>query len=74
MIDPDKVIHIYPLDEEDDHIIFLTYPAIGDPYSECVCTPRLNTENGCLLVIHNSYDGREGVEIVNEILNSNKQQ
>jgi hypothetical protein len=71
MIDPSKVVHIYPQDEIDDHIIFLTYPPIGDAYSECVCCPTLESgPDGRLLVIHNSYDGREGVEWAKEILNS----
>lgn len=35
----------------------------------CHCGPRIEYENGDMIVIHNSYDGREGVEIVNEILN-----
>lgn len=73
MIDPNKVIHIYPKDEIDDHVIFLTYPEIGNPHSECVCEPRLEpAANGYALVVHNSYDGREGVEITNEILNNNQ--
>ncbi len=73
MIDPSKVIHIYPKDEEDDHVIFLTYPPIGEPYSECKCEPWFKeADNGHILVIHSSYDGREAVEQVNEILNNNK--
>lgn len=70
MIDPSKVIHIYPKDEEDDHIIFLTYPAIGEPYSECKCEPWFKPlENGHIAVIHASFNGREGVEWATEILN-----
>ena len=73
IIDPDKVFHIYPIDEECDHIIFLTYPPIGEPYSECKCHPRLEeAENEHIMVIHSSFDGREGLELANEILN-NKQ-
>jgi hypothetical protein len=73
MLTPDKVIHIYPKNEEDDHVIFLTYPVIGEPYSECKCEPWFKpAENGHTLVIHASFNGREGLEWANDILNSNK--
>jgi len=73
MLTPDKVIHIYPIDEENEHVIFLTYPVLGDPYSECKCEPWFKpAENGCTLVIHASFNGREGLEWANDILNSNK--
>jgi len=41
------------------------------PHSEsfdCHCKPRVETEGLNMIVIHNSFDGREGVEWVNEIL------
>lgn len=37
----------------------------------CHCEPRIEQEGGNMIIIHNSFDGREGVEQVNEILNSN---
>lgn len=48
---------------------------IGDlePHEEkttCKCEPNVIYENGEMIVIHNSFDGREGVEITNEILNN----
>lgn len=71
MIDPSKVIHIYPKDEEDDHIIFLTYHLAGNPYSECKCEPWFKpADNGHVLVIHSSFNGREALEWTQEILNS----
>jgi hypothetical protein len=41
------------------------------PHSEshlCECNPRIKFDAGTIIV-HNSYDGREGVEWVNELLN-----
>lgn len=35
---------------------------------ECKCEPKIEPCNGSIIVIHNSFDGREGIEIVNEIL------
>jgi len=69
MIYPDKVIHIYPIDEEDQHIIFLTYPPLGEPYSECKCEPWFKPlENGSVVIVHSSFNGREAVEWAEEIL------
>jgi len=42
-----------------------------EPHEEstiCKCEPKVLHENGDMIVVHNSFDGREGVEIVNEIL------
>jgi len=37
--------------------------------STCNCEPRIIEESGELIIIHNSYDGREAVEMANEIIN-----
>ena len=39
---------------------------------ECKCEPKIEPCNGSVIVIHNSFDGREGIEIVNEILRMSK--
>ena len=37
--------------------------------SACDCQPRVEwQENGDLILIHNAYDGREGLEMALEIL------
>lgn len=38
----------------------------------CKCEPKVIYENGEMIVVHNSFDGREGLEIVNEILSSHR--
>ena len=41
------------------------------PHSEshtCGCDPAVENEGENMVCVHNSYDGREGVEVVNEIL------
>ena len=35
----------------------------------CKCHPRVVFENGNMIIIHNSYDGREGLELYNELIN-----
>ena len=37
--------------------------------STCECSPRTYFENEELIIVHNSYDGREVVEMANEIIN-----
>lgn len=51
--------HITPLNDLKPHI----------EESTCECEPDIKFENGHMLVIHNSYDGREGLEEAKEVLN-----
>lgn len=34
----------------------------------CHCLPEIKCEDGNMIIVHNSFDGREGVEWTNEIL------
>ncbi len=34
----------------------------------CECNPEIIEESGALIIVHNSFDGREAVEEANEIL------
>lgn len=43
-----------------------------DESTTCHCEPRVEHINGNMVIIHNAFDGREGLEIVNEILNTKK--
>lgn len=54
--------HIHPYDEP-DHLHCL---------NDCSCEPKLDERNGIMIFLHNSFDGREGVELANEILNNAK--
>lgn len=36
--------------------------------STCRCQPQVIYENGEMIIIHNSFDGREGLELYNELL------
>lgn len=54
------IYHVYPLNDLKEHEI----------ESTCPCGPRSETQpGGDILIIHNSYDGREAVEAANDILN-----
>jgi hypothetical protein len=54
------MIHVYPLDDIEEHCIIGT---------DCKCNPIIES-NAEIIIVHNSFDGREGVEWANEILNS----
>ena len=39
----------------------------------CECEPKVEfQENGDMLIIHNSFDGREAIEMFNEIINKKR--
>lgn len=63
-----EAYHVFPINDLEEHYLECVYPAIGVPYCPCKCNPEWKEEDGAILVIHNSFDGREGVEWVNEIL------
>lgn len=78
MVDEENIFHVYPRGDTEDHILTVKQSVIGvDMYMvmiysmmcECKCNPRIERQkNGAVIVVHNSFDGREGVEWANEIL------
>lgn len=54
-----EIWHILPVNDSEQH----------EESSMCNCEPRVDTSNGYVLIIHNSFDGREAIEWANEILN-----
>lgn len=75
MILPSKVNHVYPVGDIDEHDLWSHFREKGLPYCACKCKPNHQElypdENGeptAMIIIHNSFDGREGVEWANEIL------
>lgn len=51
--------HVLPINDLKEH----------EELSTCDCQPKVEFVDGNMLVIHNSYDGREIIEQVNEIIN-----
>ena len=49
-------LHIIPINDIKEH----------DELSTCECCPSLEFENGEMIFVHNSYDGRELKEQTNE--------
>ncbi len=68
-----QAYHVYPNNDLENHDIKET-PLFTDKdtgkYCRCKCLPKETWENECLIIVHNSFDGREGVELANEILNN----
>lgn len=56
------MIHVLPIRDLEEH----------EETTTCKCQPKVIEENGELIVIHNSFDGREGVEWVNDFLNKDE--
>lgn len=70
MIDPNKVFHVYPKNDLQDHYLECVYPTIGHPYCPCECLPQFQEEEDSLLIVHNSFDGRENFEPDNKVRNN----
>lgn len=55
------IYHVFPTNDIKEH---------NTEDTTCDCEPISETQpGGDILIIHNSYDGREGLELANEILN-----
>lgn len=64
--------HVHPVEDISEHDLACTNP-IGNRnhHCPCRCHPEYKYLDNCnLLVIHNSFDGREGLEWANVILNN----
>lgn len=56
--------HVYPVNDLEEHLLKGT---------TCKCEPSVQIveESGEIIVVHNSFDGREAVEMANDILGNN---
>jgi len=52
-------VHVMPVDDSKEHICS----------PKCPCNPSVEVEGANLVYIHNSWDGREYFEEIDEILN-----
>jgi hypothetical protein len=59
------MLHVHPLNDSAQH-------DLSDTGNTCKCNPRVIIEfDSEIIVVHNSFDGREGVEWANELLKQN---
>lgn len=46
------MFNVFPINDSKEHTL----------NSTCICKPRIVYENGEMIIIHNSFDGRENIE------------
>lgn len=64
-----NVWHVVPVDDIVPHDEVTTYREGQLPVCLCICkSEHVEQENGAMIIIHNSFDGREGVEWAKEVL------
>lgn len=56
-----NMINIIPINDDKEHIEDTT----------CDCSPTISIESEEMIVIHNAYDNREGLEMAKDALNEN---
>lgn len=56
------MLHIIPLNDLKPH----------EESTTCDCEPSIIEQSGEMICIHNAYDGREGLELANQILTPNQ--
>jgi len=66
-----EVYHVYPVDDLEEHNLkgfsCACRPVIKSPQEE-ILTRRKAMSYRSVLVVHNSFDGREGLEMAHDVL------
>jgi hypothetical protein len=68
-MDVNNVWHVVPLNDTYDHYEAVFNDGV-DVFCDCDCEPSVSKEENGFIVVHHSFDGREGMEVVSEILNN----
>jgi hypothetical protein len=73
-----NIWHVYPQNDLQEHSLDskkVTHFHEVEGYKigttvecNCKCEPRIMYEDGGVIIVHNSFDGREGIEWTNDIL------
>lgn len=69
LLEKEGVAHCSPINDTEEHLI-QTEEILGAVICDCKCKPiiEISIDGESAVVIHSSFDGREGVEWANEIL------
>jgi hypothetical protein len=59
-----SIYHVIPHNDLKEHG--------SDSAEPCFCEPKIIFEDGHMIIVHNSLDGREAVEWANKILENDK--
>lgn len=74
----DNIWHVFPIDDSEEHLQKSEWVSNVDSqgnvnmslYCSCKCRSSVDyLENGGIIVVHDAFDGRLGIEWANEILN-----
>lgn len=68
-LDGENVYHCYPIGDEKPHLLECERTVFGRVVCKCDCGSETKNIDGAIIIFHSSFDGREGVEWANEILN-----
>jgi len=69
-MDLENVWHVLPNNDWKPHVDGCSIDfSNGQPLCACPCKPKVVAEFSGFIIIHNSFDGREGLEWAEEILN-----
>lgn len=68
MIDKNKVYHVYPTNDIKEHILECAFTEDDEIKCKCECEPDWKKEGDWAIIVHNSFDGREGLEWTKEHL------
>ncbi len=66
-----NIVQVIPINDIQKHTEEYS-EFMGIPVSKCLCQPKTNLDinSGGWIMVHSSWDGREALEEVNEILNN----
>lgn len=68
-IDHENIVHVYPINDTEEHLLKCEDHLLGPPVCRCKCNPRHElVPPAGLVVVHDAFDGRTGVEWAKEIL------
>ena len=70
MHDKNKIYHVLPENDARPHIDHCFFSMHQMPFCQCDCKPENLVVKGGIIIVHNAFDGRLGVEWANEILKS----
>ena len=67
-----EILHVIPLDDARGHVDNCKDEGVSFPYwppvCQCKCNPKRIKEGERYIIVHSSFDGREGLEWATDIL------
>lgn len=68
-ISTENIVHVVPVNDTEDHLQQCDEMPFGPPRCNCKCNPRHElVPPAGMIVVHDAFDGRLGVEWAKELL------